>query len=142
MKTAIVYYSTHHGNTKKLLDALPTDGLTLIDASKPADLSAYDRVGFASGVYAGSFGKPLLDFAKAQLPAGKPVFFVATAAMKLNSHFAAISRICAEKNCRVLGQFICQGYNTYGPFKLIGGTSKGHPSEEDIRDFVAFYQKL
>ena len=34
MKTAIVYYSKHHGNTKKLIDALAADhDITAIDAS-------------------------------------------------------------------------------------------------------------
>ena len=54
MKTAIVYYSKHHGNTKKLLDAIAEKHpVTLIDVTKQpdADLSGYDRVGFASGIY-------------------------------------------------------------------------------------------
>ena len=34
MATAIVYYSRHHGNTKKLLDAIARDNeVTLIDAT-------------------------------------------------------------------------------------------------------------
>ena len=35
MKTAVVYYSKHHGNTKKLLDAIKSassDEITLFDA--------------------------------------------------------------------------------------------------------------
>ena len=44
MTTAIVYYSQHHGNTKKLLDAIKTadPAVDLIDvvASPSADLSA------------------------------------------------------------------------------------------------------
>ena len=34
MKTAIVYYSEHHGNTKKLIDAVTTPDTTLIDVTK------------------------------------------------------------------------------------------------------------
>ena len=48
MKTAIVYYSKHHGNTKKLLDAIAAaSDIDLIDvtADKDADLSGYDRIG-------------------------------------------------------------------------------------------------
>lgn len=54
MKTAIVYYSTHHGNTKKLLDAIAEKNeVALIDVTKQpsADISEYDRIGFASGIY-------------------------------------------------------------------------------------------
>ena len=52
MKTAIVYYSKHHGNTKKLLDAIAEQAeVTLIDVlnAENTDLSEFDLVGFASG---------------------------------------------------------------------------------------------
>ena len=61
MKTAIVYYSQHHGNTKKLLDAIVDAdmGVTLINAAEKIemDLRDYDRIGFASGIYFSSFAK-------------------------------------------------------------------------------------
>ena len=54
MTTAIVYYSQHHSNTKKLLDAIKAVDSTveLIDVTSPSTtgLSAYDRIGFASGI--------------------------------------------------------------------------------------------
>lgn len=56
MKTAVVYYSKHHGNTKKLLDAIKSassDEITLFDVTKtpPENLEEYDLIGFASGIY-------------------------------------------------------------------------------------------
>ena len=42
MKTAIVYYSSHHGNTKKLADAIALNrDVDLIDAAaqEPVDLA-------------------------------------------------------------------------------------------------------
>ncbi|MBR5109943.1 MAG: flavodoxin [Clostridia bacterium] len=143
MATAIVYYSKHHGNTKKLLDALP-GGVVLIDAENPSttDLSAFDRVGFASGIYAGSFARQVMRFAQEHLPERKPVFFVATAAMKLKSHFTGITHACEQRRAVLLGSYICQGFNTYGPFKLVGGTSKGHPTQKEINEFLAFYNAL
>ena len=33
MKTAIVYYSEHHGNTKKLIDAVATPNADEIDGA-------------------------------------------------------------------------------------------------------------
>ena len=47
MKTAIVYASTHHGNTKKLLDAIAAAyEVDLIDAVKvpEKDLNRQDRI--------------------------------------------------------------------------------------------------
>ena len=50
MKTLIVYHSEHHGNTKKLLDAIADqEEVTFVeagDASK-VDASGYDLIGLA-----------------------------------------------------------------------------------------------
>ena len=81
MKTAIVYYSRHHGNTKKLLDAIAQENdVTLFDVTKnpPDDLSAYDRIGFASGIYYSGFQKSLLEYAQAHMPQNKQTFFIYT----------------------------------------------------------------
>lgn len=46
MKTAVVYYSKHHGNTKKLLDVIvKKHDITLIDITESPvdDLSEFDR---------------------------------------------------------------------------------------------------
>ena len=83
MKTAIIYYSKHHGNTKKLLDAIAEkNDVTLIDVvhNPQADLKNYDRIGLASGIYYSKFHRSLLKYAAEQLPKGKPVFsFIPTA---------------------------------------------------------------
>lgn len=81
MKTAVIYYSAHHGNTKKVLDAIARRfHITLIDAVKTdtADLAGYDLIGFASGIYYSKFHKCVLQFAERNLPAGKKVFFLYT----------------------------------------------------------------
>ena len=52
-KAVIIYASTHHGSTRKLAEAIANRyDVHLIDAAKQqsADLSAYDRIGFASGI--------------------------------------------------------------------------------------------
>ena len=60
MKAAIVYYSKHHGNTKTLLAAITRKSdVVLIDATEnpEPDLSGYDLVGLASGIYYSKFHK-------------------------------------------------------------------------------------
>ena len=47
-----------------------------------------------------------------------------------------------RKNCTEIGAYGCRGYDTFGPFKLLGGIAKGHPTEEEIRGAVKFYQEL
>ena len=77
MKTAIIYYSEHHGNTKKLLDAMAgaDPELELINVLDPKDADL-------------------------------------------------------------------KGYDTFGPFKLVGGLAKGHPTQEENDGAVAFYKGL
>ena len=145
MNTAIVYYSRHHGNTKKLLDAIAEKhAVTLIDVTQePArDLTGFDRIGLASGIYYSSVAKPLLSYAEAYLPEGKDVFFLSTQGNPMGVFLKAIRAIAARKGCRELGSYSCQGFDTFGPFKLIGGIAKGHPTAEEIAGAVRFYESI
>ena len=145
MKTAIVYYSKHHGNTKKLLDAIAAKNeVTLIDVTehRSAELSGYDRIGFASGIYYNSFAKQLLSFAQEHLPENKDVFYIFTHGAPKVLFPAAIRRIAEQKHCKELGFYHCTGFDTFGPFRLVGGIAKGHPNEEEINAAAAFYRKL
>lgn len=146
MKTAIVYYSKHHKNTEKLVDAISLQhGVTLINASenKNADLSNFDYIGFASGIYFASFANQVLTFAENNLPKNKKVFFICTCGFwSPVFYFRAIRRIAKSKGCRELGAFQCRGYDTFGLFKSIGGMAKGHPNEKDISKAIRFYQNI
>ena len=145
MKTAIVYYSKHHGNTKKLIDAIAAQhDVTAIDATevKTADLSGYDMVGFASGIYYSKFHKSVLEFAEQNLPDGKPVFFLYTYGAEKKGYTKAITEAVSKHNAQIVGEYGCFGFNTFGPFKLIGGIAKGHPNRADLDGAVKFYNAL
>lgn len=142
MKTAIIYHSAHHGNTKKVLDAIAGKfGVTLIGAVKTlgADLTEYGLIGFASGIYYSKFHKSVLKFVEQHLPAGKKVFFLYTCGAEKAGYTAAIAKVAAQKSVVVLGAYGCPGFDTFGPFKLIGGIAKGHPNQEDLGGAVRFY---
>lgn len=146
MKTAIVYYSKHHGNTKKLLDAIQAssqDEVTLIDASADTkkNLEKYDRIGFASGIYYSKFHKKVLEYAKNYTPNGKDVFFIYTYGSERTGYTKAIREALNGKNVKVLGEYGCLGFNTFGPFKLIGGMAKNHPDNTEIKNAVLFYNE-
>lgn len=144
-KTAIIYYSKHHGNTKKLLDAIASaNDVTLIDVTNnpPASLEDYDRIGWASGIYYSKFHKTLLTYANEHMPDNKETFFIYTYGAEKNGYTAAISDAVKTHNARIIGQFGCFGFNTFGPFKLIGGIAKGHPDMNDIDNVLKFYKQL
>lgn len=145
MKTAIIYYSKHHENTKKVIDFLCKENdITLIDAAKnkTADLSEYDIIGFASGIYYSKFHKSVLSFAENNLPSNKKVFYISTCGAKKDGYTNAINKIAASKSAEVLGEFSCLGFDTFGPFKLIGGIAKGHPDNTDLDNAAAFYKNI
>lgn len=147
MKTAVVYYSKHHGNTKKLLDAIKSafsDEITLFDATKtpPENLEEYDLIGFASGIYYSKFQKNVLEFAPETYASGKKVFLIYTCGVKKDGYTKAIREALAGTNANILGEFGCLGFDTFGPFKLVGGIAKNHPTASEIHSAVSFYDHL
>ena len=143
MKAAIIYHSSHHGNTKKVAQAIAQGrDVTLIDASavKSADLTGYELIGFASGIYFGKFHESVLEFAKNNFPEGKKVFFLSTYGG--NSSTKAIEEAIRDKAPEIVGQFGCKGYDTFGPFKLVGGIARGRPNETDLENARRFFDGL
>ena len=144
-KAVIIYASTHHGNTRKLVDAIADKyDIDKIDATEhqQSDLSGYDLIGFASGIDFGKFYGPVEDFLESNLPESKRVFFLYTCA-KINPRFTEkIKALALKKGAVILGEYGCKGYNTYGPWKMIGGMNKNHPSEDEISNAVNFFASL
>ena len=143
MKAVIVYHSSHHGNTKKLVEAIAQGrDVTLVDASavKSAELSGYELIGFASGIYFGKFHQDVLEFAKNNLPEGRKVFFLSTYGGSNGTK--AIEEAVRERDAQIVGSFGCKGYDTFGPFKLVGGICKGHPDETDLKNACRFLDGL
>ena len=144
-KTAIIYGSRHHGNTRKLVTAIAERfGCILIDADHlhNADLTEYELIGFASGIDFGKFYDSVESFLRSNLPDGKKVFFLYTCA-KVSKRFTDFIRAEANsKNAFILGEFGCRGFNTYGPWKLIGGMNRNHSSEEEIHQAIQFVESL
>lgn len=145
MKTAVCYYSRHHGNTRKVLEAMAEAGeAALIDvtARPVVRLEDYDCVGLASGIYFGKFHQGVVQFARQYLPEGKPVFFVCTYGMYRPGYTRAVADAAREKGCPVLGTFSCRGYDTFGPFRLVGGIARGRPNARDLEKARRFYREL
>ena len=140
---AIIYASVHHGNTKKVVEAIAREcEVELIDATqiKEKDLSGYDAIGFASGIYFSKFHQSVLDFAVLNLCENTKVFYICTYGG--NAPFKSIEAVARSKNAIEIGRFSCKGYDTFGPFKLIGGISKGHPDMKDLNSAVEFFKGL
>ena len=142
MKAAIVYVSTHHGNTKKAAEAAAAGhDAVLINAlqAEGVSLEEYDLIGFASGIAFGKYYPQMLSFMEKNLPEGKKVFFMHTAGAPGEGQCAAAKAIADARRCECLGVFCCRGFDTFGPFKLVGGIAKGHPDADDLKAAAEFY---
>ena len=144
-KAILIYASKHHGNTYKLAKAISEKyEIAMIDATKESivDLQEYEVIGFASGIDFGKFYEEIENFAEANLPIKKEVFFLYTCAMERKGFTNSIKEISLKKDAIILGEYGCKGYNTYGPWQLIGGMNKNHPTEAEIAEVVNFYGGL
>ena len=145
-KTAIVYVSMHHKNTEKLVTEVcrgqPIDCFDIAHAEN-VNLSQYDCIGFASGIYMGKFHKAIFKFLqnrRQELP--QKAFVMCTSGVGKGRYARKFSQYLSEQGFTVLGGFECKGFDTFGPFKLFGGFAKGHPNNRDIANGSAFVQHL
>lgn len=99
-------------------------------------------IGFASGIYYSKFHKSVLQFAEQHLPRMKKVFFIYTYGVKKKGYTEAITKAVDLKGADILGEYGCYGFNTFGPFKLIGGIAKGHPDQAELAGAVEFFEGI
>ncbi|MBR0090745.1 MAG: flavodoxin [Lachnospiraceae bacterium] len=145
MKTAIVYHSYHHGNTMKLVDAIAAKHeVTLIDATKKTeyDLTGFDLIGFASGLYGFGISKEIVSFANNNLPDHKKVFYIYTSGFITDLNLRVLGDLFKAREIDFVGSYHAYGHITWGPFVIGGGSKKGHPTQEEIDGAVAFYEGL
>lgn len=142
-KIGIIYASVHHENTKKLLQGIakgfPVDLLTPAQA-ETADLSQYGAVGFASGIYFSKFHESILSLVEKPLPFPKKAFLLYTSGSGGANYAKPLEEKLKSLGLSVLGVYRCKGYDTYGPWKLVGGIAKGHPSQADVEAGTVFLQ--
>lgn len=135
-KCLIVYDSCHHGNTKKIASAMAEAcgaELCTADEINGKDLSPYDLIGFGSGI---AYGKPyekLRDAVSGLSVSGKTVFAFCTSGCGNKAYGDVLSAQLKAAGATAAGTFSCKGFDTYGPFKLVGGIAKGHPDDADIK---------
>ncbi|MCL0065494.1 flavodoxin family protein [Dehalococcoidia bacterium] len=150
MRTLIVYASIHHRNTEKVAKAI--GGILDAELVKPqqADITAlpqYDLIGFGSGIYYGKHHKSLLGLVDKLPPLNnRKAFIFHTSGLRKMPVFhafdKALRRKLAEKGFDIVGEFSCPGFDTYGPFELIGGIRKGRPNKKDLEKAETFARDL
>lgn len=93
-------------------------------------------------VYYSKFQKSLLTYAEKYLPEGKETFFIYTYGAEKKGYTKAITEAVQKRSAKILGEYGGFGFNTFGPFKLIGGIAKGHPDQTELDRVNVFYRGL
>lgn len=131
MKTAICYLSCHHGNTRKVVEAMAQAGdADLIDVRtrQAVRLEEYDCIGFASGIYGFEMHKSVAAFARQYLPAGKPVFFVYTYGGAKGNGAKALAQIAEKKAARCWASSAARATTPSDPSSWWAASPKAAPT--------------
>jgi flavodoxin len=138
MRAVIVYKSLHHGNTKRVAEAMAdTCGADLIrlgDRRIP-DLRAYGLVGLGSGIYHSRHHPDLVAFAAtARCAENTRAFVFSTAGVPSLARVWHRPLLAAlgNRGIPIAGELCLPGYDTYAIFGLVGGIQRGRPGEREL----------
>jgi flavodoxin len=89
------------------------------------------------------FHKTLLEFVGAlPIVTGKRAFIFSTSGDGGIQRHAALKEQLVNRGFSIVGDFSCNGWDTWGPLKLVGGTNKGRPNEQDLQEARVFARGL
>lgn len=150
MKSVLFYASFHHGNTKKIAEAiaaeLGAEAVPCLEADK-FSIAECGLIGFGSGVYFRKFHRSMYKLLDG-LPEveNKRAFLFSTSGVGknrlLNIAHEDFRKKLQKKNFVVEDEFNCRGYDTYGILKLTGGMNRGRPDEKDLERARKFAESL
>lgn len=137
MRIAIFYYSKHHGNTLKLVDAVcerhPEIERFDVKGSNPysMNLDRYDLVIFATGIYWGSPAKDMRRFVKkGKFRPNQKALIITTHGSETEYYPLRWRAKLARLGFDVLNSYGCQGFYDFWPYK--NGKLEGHPTKDEV----------
>jgi flavodoxin len=145
MKTIIICVSVHHGNTKKVANAIAD--VLRAQVCTPGEVDAAvlddcDLIGFGSGIYYGKHHQSLLDFVDNLPSLNKRAFVFSTRGGALDHNHEPLKQRLERKGFRIVAEFSCKGLDTSGVFNYIGGINNNRPNENDLHDAREFAHTL
>ncbi len=147
-KALVIVHSWHHGNTRKVAEAIARilgAEVRMPDQVDFESLGEYDLVGFGAGIDSGRQYRPILDLAERLPPgAGRRAFIFSTCGIPAafargreferqvsDNHSALRSRLL-DRGYAIAGEFSCVGFNTNSFLKYFRGLNKGRPDAADL----------
>ncbi|MER5941616.1 flavodoxin family protein [Streptomyces sp. NPDC001928] len=150
MNAVIVCASVSHGNTRRVAESMAEVlGAKVVapEQADPAELAGADLVGFGSGVFYSRLHPRLTEFART-LPHSsgrRGAFVFATSGLPeipLVPFTRPLIRLLEGKGFEVDGSFSCRAFDTWAPFRPVGGINKQRPNAGDLAAAQAFAERL
>ena len=146
-KIIIFYYSYSTMSTQKLVQgiqaAIPNIEILLLPSDDKNDVSSYDYIGFASGIYAWNFGKPVYQkIEKLVGLEGKKCFSLCSSGAGSEKYIYYPKEAIEKKGGKFIRGYGCQGKANFFPLNIFGGVHGSKPDENDIKGAVDFLKKL
>jgi flavodoxin len=149
---AIVVASRHHGNTRKVAQAIAravSADLFGAEVVLPRELADYSMIGLGSGIYFGAPDRSVRALAKllpsaANASMNKRAFLFSTSGLPCLGWLwhRGLRRTLSKKGYAIIGEFNCRGWDTVGPLWLFGGLNRKHPNDNDLDRATAFGRSL
>jgi flavodoxin len=154
LRSLVVVFSYHHGNTEKIAHAcakvLGAEVKKPLQVT-PEEIAEYDMVGFGSGIYSATFDPSVIDLAeRLQNAEGKKAFLFSTYGAPgfvanrefIEKNHRQIREKLQSKGFTVIGEFGCAGWNTNSFLKYFGGLNKGRPDANDLQNAETFARQM
>ena len=126
MRTIILYASRHHGNTKKLVDAIveahpeiDTLDVKALGKNEYPNLHEYHLIGVATGIYYSEIDKDMARVLTNVLQPQDKVFGLMTYGGKNKWYGKDIDGICRMRQAIFMGVYGCPGFDTWGLARLL-----------------------
>ncbi|MEK8174434.1 flavodoxin family protein [Streptomyces sp. M19] len=140
-KTLIICTSVSHGNTRRVAEAMgEVLEAPVVEPEEVDGVDGYDLVGFGSGIFTQRFHPRLRAFVSSLPPRRGRAFVFATSG--LPPRLGPMVRQLEDKGLEVADTFSCRGFDTWAPFRLVGGIRKGRPDDRDLAAARAFAKNL
>lgn len=149
MRVLILCKSVHHQNTAALAGVLGNvlEAEVRDPDETPAEVAEYDLIGFGSGVYFGQMHPALSTWIR-RLPEASvrqpDAFLFATCGLPFLWRLWRLSLKSSlkSKGFEISGEFVCAGFDTFGPLMLFGGIHRSHPNKRDLARAAEFGHQL
>lgn len=141
-KALIICPSVSHGNTRRLAEVMgEVLGAPVVAPDEADGIESYDLIGFGSGIFMQKFHPRLREFVSSLPQQQGRAFVFATSGLPA-PRFGPMVRMLEVKGFEVADTFSCRGFDTWAPFKLVGGIRKGRPDNRDLAAARSFAKGL